>query len=415
MNMTSRKQHSFGLAFAALACVGLVASSVPNVARAAIVFQCPVPIDANGRSTDPARPNVVCKHIAAGDGWYTLGDGSRTYGFGFSDVLGIPDADIMKAGTFRAKFPAPIMVFDEGDEVYWTLSNVGMLLRPDLFDAHSIHWHGFPEASVVYDGVPHSSAVVNMGSSFTYYYKVNNPGTFMYHCHVEATEHMQMGMSGNLYVRPKQNRLPNGTVLNGGFVHQSGYQYAYNDGDGSTRYDVEAALQIGSMDSNFHNVHEAVQPLPFLQMRTDFAKLNGRGYPGTVQESPLAPPVVDGSPLPESSQPEHSVVRARAGQKVLLRLTNLNIVDYFSVRLLGLPMQVVGAGAALARGKNGSTSWSYGTNSLTLGGGEGFDVIVDTTGAKPGRYFLYTTNMNFLSNGANEDRGGMMTFIEVTP
>jgi FtsP/CotA-like multicopper oxidase with cupredoxin domain len=413
--MTTSKQRVSFLPLLAATATLLLGMTQTQVAQAAIVFQCPVSIDANGRSTDPARPNVVCKHIAAGDGWYTLGDGSRTYGFGFSDVLGIPDADIMKAGIFRAKFPAPTMVFDEGDEVYWTLSNTGMLLRPDLFDAHSIHWHGFPEASAVYDGVPHSSAVVNMGSSYTYYYKVNTPGTFMYHCHVEATEHMQMGMSGNLYVRPKQNRLANGTVLAGGFVHQTGYRYAYNDGDGSTRYDVEAAIQIGTMDSNFHNQHEAVQPLPFLQMRTDFAKFNGRGYPGTVQESPLAPQVVDGAPLAEPSQLEHSVVRAKSGEKILLRLSNLNIVDYFSVRLLGLPMRVVGAGASLARGKNGTASWAYSTNSLTLGGGEGMDVMVDTTGAKPGRYFLYTTNLNFLSNGANEDRGGMMTFIEVTP
>ena len=35
-------------------------------------------------------------------------------------------------------------------------------------------------------------------------------------------------------------------------MHRAGDLYAYNDGDGSTRYDVEAALQIGSMDSVFH-------------------------------------------------------------------------------------------------------------------------------------------------------------------
>ena len=28
----------------------------------------------------------------------------------------------------------------------------------------------------------------------------------MYHCHVEAAEHMQMGMLGNLFVRPRQNK-----------------------------------------------------------------------------------------------------------------------------------------------------------------------------------------------------------------
>ena len=45
-----------------------------------------------------------------------------------------------------------------------------------------------------------------MGSSLTYYYLNNDPGTYMYHCHVEATEHMQMGMLGSLYVDPIQNQ-----------------------------------------------------------------------------------------------------------------------------------------------------------------------------------------------------------------
>ena len=44
-----------------------------------------------------------------------------------------------------------------------------------------------------------------MGASITYYYNIVEPGTFMYHCHVEATEHMQMGMLGNLYVHPQQD------------------------------------------------------------------------------------------------------------------------------------------------------------------------------------------------------------------
>lgn len=353
----------------------------------------------------------VCKHSAAGDGWMTMADGTRLYGFGFSDMTSVPNEEVMHKGYFNAKYPAPTMYFDEGQDVYWNLTNAGMTLRPDLFDPHSIHWHGFPQASAIYDGVPHASAVVNMGSTFAYYYKLNDPGTFMYHCHVEATEHMQMGMLGNLFVRPKQNRLPPGTAFSNGFVHQANYRYAYNDGDGSTAYDVEAALQLGAMDSNFHLLHEAVQPLPFLEMKSDYAQINGRGYPMSVVEAPLpAIQMDDGSLLAESSQPEHAVVRAKVGQKILLRLTNLNVTDYFTVTALGLPMRVVGAGAHIARGEGGE-SWAYDTSSVTLGGGEGVDVLVDTTGVQPGTYFLYTTNLNFLSNGAGEDRGGLMTHI----
>jgi len=41
------------------------------------------------------------------------------------------------------------------------------------------------------------------------------------------------------------------------------------------------------------------------------------------------------------------------------------------------------------------------------------DVVIDTTGVQPGTYFLYTTNLNYLSNG-NEDRGGIMTHIVIS-
>jgi hypothetical protein len=55
----------------------------------------------------------------------------------------------------------------------------------------------------------------------------------------------------------------------------------------------------------------------------------------------------------------------------------------------------------------------YKTNSITLGGGESTDVILDSTGVPPGTYFLYTSNLDHLSNDA-ENFGGMMTEINVT-
>ena len=54
----------------------------------------------------------------------------------------------------------------------------------------------------------------------------------------------------------------------------------------------------------------------------------------------------------------------------------------------------------------------YTTNSVTLGGGEAKEIIIDTTGIGAGTYFLYTTNLNYLSNDL-EDYGGMMTEIVI--
>ena len=183
----------------------LVVGSLP--AWAAVSVQCPedqdgdgVPaVDIHGTITDPDDAdieNVKCMHLSAGDGFVTMADGRSQYMFGFADVTGIPAVQVMQVGSLAHEFSAPPIVLDQGDEFYLTLTNVGMAKRADLFDPHTVHYHGFPQSSNIYDGLPESGISINMGASLTYYYLNNDPGTYMYHCHVEATEHMQMGMLG---------------------------------------------------------------------------------------------------------------------------------------------------------------------------------------------------------------------------
>ena len=351
-------------------------------------------------------------HLGAGDGFVNMADGKSQYIFGFSDLTGMATTprdrnnavDIMAEGTLAAMFPAPPIVLDEGDELYLTLTNVGMMMRPDLFDPHSVHYHGFPEAAPIFDGVPDASISINMGSSLTYYYKLNDPGTYMYHCHVEATEHMQMGMLGNLYIRPAQDGT---SFLYGGKNYT---KFAYNDGDGSTGYDVDFPIQIGSFDSAFHDASITVQPLPFALMEDDYPMLNGRGYPDTVNPNQLSAPTENGGKV---SQKESSLITASAGQRILLRISNLNVTRFYTLASMGVTMQVVGKDAKLLRGPDGKNLY-YQTNSVTLGGGESVDAIVEVPpGATPGTtYFLYTTNLNYLSNNT-ESFGGMMTEIRI--
>jgi FtsP/CotA-like multicopper oxidase with cupredoxin domain len=229
----------------------------------------------------------------------------------------------------------------------------------------------------------------------------------MYHCHVEAAEHMQMGMLGNLYVRPRQNKLPAGTVL-GTWIHAAGNTYAYNDGDGSTRYDVEYPIQIGSFDPDFHDASFNVQPLPFAGMRDRYFLLNGRGYPDTANPAVLT--TVDPLGNTQASQPVSSLITAAPGQRILLRISNLSVTQFYTLGTNGLPMEVVGLDARLLRDGAGNNLY-YKTNSLTLGGGQSADVIV-TAPATAGTYFVYTKNLDRLANDA-ENFGGMMTEIRV--
>jgi FtsP/CotA-like multicopper oxidase with cupredoxin domain len=400
----------------AMLCVAFPASAQDS----SIYVQCP---DTTVEHPTPGDPAIKCIHLSGGDGMVTMADGYLQYIFSFAEIplpgeSGVPvdPADYpgfaMETGMLAANAPAPTIVVDEDDEVFLTLTNVGMAIRPDLFDPHTLHWHGFPQASSIFDGVPDASISVNMGASLTYYYLAKDAGTYMYHCHVEATEHMQMGMLGNLWVRPRQNKLP-AQSLNG-FAHtpwngetgllKTGNTYAFNDGDGSTVYDVEFPIQIGSFDPDFHDASFEVQPLPFGAMKD-------RGYPDTVNASTISTPdPLDGTPRP--SQPVSSLIEATPGQRILLRISNLNVTIFNTLATNGPPMQVIGLDARLLRDGDGNNMYYY-TNSLTLGGGQSADVIIDTAGLSTGeKFFLYTTNLDRLANDA-ENFGGMMTEIHI--
>ena len=418
-----------------------------------INVQCPATTKLHPTGGD----GIKCDHLTAGDGMVTMADGYPQYIFSFArlPLPGNTDPDqpglgraptntsayaswVMEKGMLAANAPAPTIVVDEDDELFLSMTNVGMTMRPDLFDPHTVHWHGFPQAASVFDGVPDSSISINMGATLTYYYNAKDAGTYMYHCHVEATEHMQMGMLGNLFVRPRQNKLATGASLYDAFVgindflddgnianvdlggtttppavntatHAANTTYAYNDGDGTTAYDVEFPIQIGSFDPDFHDASLNVQPLPFAGMKDRYFMLNGRGYPDTAVAGSL-PDTADPTGIPHESQPVSSLVTAAPNQRILLRISNLNITEFYTLGTTGLPMQVVGRDARLLRDDAG-TNMYYKTNSLTLGGGQSADVII-VAPSTPGTYFLYSQNLDRLSNNA-QNFGGMMTEIRV--
>jgi FtsP/CotA-like multicopper oxidase with cupredoxin domain len=363
---------------------------------------------------NPVSPRQVCMHLVAGDGFVNMADktvnhgdgpglGKLQYIFGFANATGTPDGQVMGNFMLRMEFPAPTITLKEGDEFYLSLSNVGMVMRPDLFDPHSVHYHGFPNASAIFDGLPDSGIAIKMGSTLTYYYNNVEPGTFLYHCHVEATEHMQMGMLGNLYVEAAQDGTPIG-----GFT-----SFAYNDGDGSTGYDVDYPVQIHNFDPNFHDASLGIQPLPFAAMEDLYPMFNGRGYPDTVNTADL--------PNSESgnfSQKVDTLITATQGQRILLRISSLSTTSFHTLTTSGIPMLVVGKDARKL-GPPGDTSQYLHTNSITIGGGEAVDVILDTSvlpNPGPGAtatYFLYTSNLDHLNN-YTEEFGGMMTEIRIT-
>jgi FtsP/CotA-like multicopper oxidase with cupredoxin domain len=322
----------------------------------------------------------------------------------------------------HTKHTAPHLNFLQNDDIRITLTNLGLVQRPDLTDSHTIHWHGFDVPSPLNDGVPEVSIAVPIGKQVTYFYRPHREGTYMYHCHFEDVEHVQMGMTGIVFVRPLQD----GSSI-GGFT-----KFAYNDGDGSTGYHRHFAILLNEVWKNFHDGDRDIQESIATDYNPQWFTLNGRCYPQTVlpNDDPSLPAAQRiGTPNPnyddaiDYSQPNSALIQVNPGERVLLRLANLGYQQH-AMQLPGIPMHVVGQDASWL-GKDGVDK-TYVTNTLYIGPGEARDVLFDVPAYNAARssgsdtkgaYNIYrfkNRDWRRLSNfGAPPGAGGMQTEVRV--
>ena len=372
-----------------------------------------------------ARAATTTLALAATDGYITV-PGRETnplYIFGFIPVSpSATVASLISTKKGHAQHTAPTLSFKQGDDIKITLTNLGLVQRPDLTDSHTIHWHGFDMPSPLNDGVPEVSVAVPIGKQLTYFYRPHREGTYMYHCHFEDVEHVQIGMTGMVFVRPSQD----GTSL-GGFT-----KFAYNDGDGSTGYQRHFALLLNEIWSNFHDGDRDIQETIGSDYDPQWFTINGRCYPqtilpndsdvGTHPELRISTPNPNYGDAPDYSQPNSSLIQVNPGDRVLLRLANLGYQQH-SMQLPGIQMHVVGQDASLLRDEAVDTS--YRTNTLYIGPGEARDVLFDAPpydSARPsgsdtrGAYNVYSfknRDWRRLSNNGVPGPGGMMTEVRV--
>ena len=353
-------------------------------------------------------------HLVGTDGWVSMPANApadppffpdslapnpfNTYVFGFRDVTGMSSTQVA-AQRGKAQISAPMLAFDEEDDITITLTNLGLVQRPDLFDGHTLHWHGFVNAIPLFDGVPELSLAVPIGRDFSYFYRPHDAGTYMYHCHFEDVEHVQMGMTGMVFIRPKQNKSP----VAGDPV---GTKYAYNDGDGSTKYAREFAFMVTELWSAAHYRDAHIQVSDWTNFDPSFWLLNGRAYPDTL--------AANGNPLVTTAgrlqyQPISSLIQCNAGERVLLRLSNLGYQNH-AMTVDNIDLQIIAKDANLLKGRDGTTNYIT-TNTVDIGPGESRDVIF--TAPSPGSYLLYDRKYSYLNNGGGSGYGGMMTKIIV--
>jgi FtsP/CotA-like multicopper oxidase with cupredoxin domain len=363
--------------------------------------------------------------LAATDGYVTVPgrEDDPLYIFGFIPVSPTATVDAL-IGQYKghAQTSAPTLDFLQGDDVKITLTNLGLVQRPDLTDSHTIHWHGFDIPSPLNDGVPEVSVAVPISRQLTYFYRPHREGTYMYHCHFEDVEHVQMGMTGIVFVRPLQD---NGPPI-GGFS-----RFAYNDGDGTTGYHRHFAILLNEFWKTFHDGDRDIQESIATDYEPQWFTLNGRCYPQTLLPNDdatlpaalrIATPNANYGGAPDYSLPNSALVQVNGGDRVLLRLANLGYQQH-AMQLPGIPMHVVGQDASLLR--NGAVDTSYWTNTLYLGPGEARDVLFDAPAYAASRpsgsdgrgsynvYYFKNRDWRRLSSLGAPGPSGMMTEVRV--
>lgn len=244
----------------------------------------------------------------------------------------------LQAMTGTATIPAPLIWAEVGDHLYITLINLGMPAS-GLMDFHTIHLHGahvatqldgFPETSF---GVPMWEDTNNPPPTATYFFEPEHPGTLMYHCHIEASEHVQMGMYGALVIYPSYASLckagitrdSNGSWLLKGKVQShvpktaTNRNFAYNDIN--TFFDQEYVMLLSDIDSVWHESVLTGAGFNAINFKPDFWLVNGRAFPDSIRPHPQT---FSRDSDPNLTQINYeSYVHIKTGEHFLLRMINL--------------------------------------------------------------------------------------------
>ncbi len=238
-------------------------------------------IELNGYSPDLKTP-VTQYNIAPGiqPGFWAFAPKSR----GMSNM----SAASIKANPLL-RMPSPSIRVEQGDKVIITLEN-------SHYFPHSIHFHGvdhpFQRADGVgNDGVPQTSNKLTLpGHQFSYELSPRQPGTMIYHCHVQAHTHIMMGLIGMFIV--EENR-PNNWVqtfnIGAGFVRHSSNAV-------SEQFSQEYDLQYQDLDRELHNLVQQHNDSRLLakvfnreynitERTPEYFILNGHSFPYTLRDS----------------------------------------------------------------------------------------------------------------------------------
>lgn len=157
--------------------------------------------------------------IARNTGSKVLANNDTIRVFGFAENLGS-----------QPGVPGPTITANEGDSVHIDVWNVSQGAP------HTIHLHGL-DVDQQNDGVPHLSFDIPHMEHGYYHFKAPHAGTYLYHCHVASTIHVQAGMYGLIIIKPTDG---SNTTWNGGYEFTEEHSYFLSEID--TNWHTDSVL-----------------------------------------------------------------------------------------------------------------------------------------------------------------------------
>ena len=244
-------------------------------------------------------------------------------------LLSIGPGVAYRAWTFNGTVPGPVIRVRQGQTVNFTLVNKTQMDHSIDFHAAETPWNVNYQA-------------VKAGQSFTFTWKANYPGAFMYHCGTPPViQHLANGMYGAIIVDPASGWSPAHEYV----LVQSEF-YTRKMSDGSYSFDNAKAM--------------AVQP--------DYVTFNG--YTNQYKDAPLT---------------------AKLGEKVRIFVVNAGPSEFSA-------FHVIGAIFANAYADGNPANHTVGNQTVTIppGGGE----VVELTIPQAGMYPFVTHMFANASSGA---------------
>jgi FtsP/CotA-like multicopper oxidase with cupredoxin domain len=103
------------------------------------------------------------------------------------------DQSTTEVWAYDGEIPGPVLRLKQGEPVR-------ILVRNDLDQETTVHWHGIRLANAM-DGVPGlTQAPIKPGETFAYEFTPPDAGTFWYHPHANSLEQLGRGLAGVLIV-----------------------------------------------------------------------------------------------------------------------------------------------------------------------------------------------------------------------